>query len=124
MQVMDEVETILGRPRPELRPDLSRRGPGVVHQQRRRRSGDRQRHRRQRGRQAVPLEPGHNTFTQVVTLTAGLGEAYTPTIIGADGTVYAINNATMFAVGRSATTALHHDTDRQRAESIDSLAVG
>jgi subtilisin family serine protease len=40
-----------------------------------------------------------NTFTQVVTLTAGVGEAYTPTVIGPDGTVYAINNATLFAVG-------------------------
>ena len=40
-----------------------------------------------------------NTFTQVVTLTAGVGEAYTPTLIGPDGTVYAINNATLFAVG-------------------------
>lgn len=40
-----------------------------------------------------------NTFTEVVTLTPGVGEAYTPTIIGQDGTVYAINNATLFAVG-------------------------
>jgi hypothetical protein len=41
-----------------------------------------------------------NSFTEVVTLTSGLGEAYTPTMIGADGSVYAINNATLFAVGR------------------------
>lgn len=40
-----------------------------------------------------------NTLSQVVPLTAGLGQAYTPTIIGADGTVYAINDATLFAVG-------------------------
>ncbi len=40
-----------------------------------------------------------NTFTQVITLTPGIGEAYTPTIIGKDGTVYAINNATLFAIG-------------------------
>jgi hypothetical protein len=40
-----------------------------------------------------------NTFSQVITLTPGIGEAYTPTLIGADGMVYAINNATLFAVG-------------------------
>jgi hypothetical protein len=39
------------------------------------------------------------TLTQSVTLTAGIGEAYTPTIIGPDGTVYAINDAKLFAVG-------------------------
>jgi hypothetical protein len=42
-----------------------------------------------------------NTLSQVVTLTPGLGEAYTPTWMGPDGTVYAINNATLFAVGKS-----------------------
>jgi hypothetical protein len=40
-----------------------------------------------------------NTFTQTVKLTAGVGEAYTPTAIGADGTVYAINRGVLFAVG-------------------------
>jgi glucose/arabinose dehydrogenase len=40
-----------------------------------------------------------NTFTQRVVLTSGIGEAYTPTLIGVDGTVYAINNATLFAIG-------------------------
>ena len=40
-----------------------------------------------------------NTFTQHIALTSGVGEAYTPTLIGVDGTVYAINNATLFAVG-------------------------
>jgi hypothetical protein len=39
------------------------------------------------------------TLTQVVTLTAGIGEAYTPTLVGPDGTVYAINNARLYAVG-------------------------
>jgi glucose/arabinose dehydrogenase len=42
---------------------------------------------------------GTNTFTEQITLTSGIGEAYTPTVIGADGKVYAINNATLFAVG-------------------------
>jgi hypothetical protein len=41
-----------------------------------------------------------NRLIQPITLTSGVGEAYTPTIIGVDGIVYAINNATLFAVGR------------------------
>jgi hypothetical protein len=49
----------------------------------------------------------NNTFTQQITLTPGIGEAYTPTIIGADGTVYAINNATLFAVGASARLSIN-----------------
>jgi hypothetical protein len=43
-----------------------------------------------------------NTLAQAVVLTSGLGEAYTPTLIGADGTVYAISDATLFAVGSAA----------------------
>ena len=42
-----------------------------------------------------------NTLAESVTLTAGLGEAYTPTFMGPDGKVYAINNAILFAVGQS-----------------------
>jgi hypothetical protein len=40
-----------------------------------------------------------NTLSQSVVLTPGVGEAYTPTAIGVDGTVYAVNNAVLFAVG-------------------------
>jgi hypothetical protein len=40
-----------------------------------------------------------NQLTQAIVLTAGVGQAYTPTVIGVDGTVYAIANATLFAVG-------------------------
>jgi hypothetical protein len=40
-----------------------------------------------------------NTLSQRIRLTGGIGEAYTPTVIGVDGTVYAINNANLYAVG-------------------------
>jgi hypothetical protein len=42
---------------------------------------------------------GTNTLSEQRRLTGGVGEAYTPTIIGLDGTVYAINDAVLFAVG-------------------------
>ena len=41
-----------------------------------------------------------NSFTQRIRLTAGVAESYTPTVIGPDGTVYAINDQVLFAVGR------------------------
>jgi hypothetical protein len=41
-----------------------------------------------------------NTLSQVITLSPGIGEAYTPTVVGADGTVYAINQAVLDAVGK------------------------
>lgn len=41
-----------------------------------------------------------NSLTEAVTLTAGIGEAYTPTLVGTDGTVFAINNAILFALGQ------------------------
>jgi hypothetical protein len=39
-----------------------------------------------------------NTLSQSVRLNSGLGQAYTPTLIGADGAVYAISNATLYAI--------------------------
>ena len=57
----------------------------------------------QRGRQAVPLESDDATrWRRAITLSPGVGEAYTPTVIGPDGTVYAINWAILNAVGQSA----------------------
>ena len=43
--------------------------------------------------------PDENTLMEVIPLTAGISEAYVPTVIGPDGTVYSINNAILFAVG-------------------------
>jgi hypothetical protein len=41
-----------------------------------------------------------NTLAEKIRLNRPRSEAYTPTIIGPDGTVYAINNATLYAIGR------------------------
>jgi hypothetical protein len=41
-----------------------------------------------------------NTLSEKITLSTGIGEAYTPTAIGADGTVYAINAAILDAIGK------------------------
>jgi hypothetical protein len=41
-----------------------------------------------------------NTLASSVQITWGLFEAYTPTIIGPDGTVYAISNGILFALGQ------------------------
>jgi hypothetical protein len=41
-----------------------------------------------------------NKLSEKIRLTSGLGESYTPTAIGADGKVYAINNAVLFSIGK------------------------
>ncbi len=41
-----------------------------------------------------------NTLSEKIKLSSGIGEAYTPTVIGPDGTVYAINFAILNAVGK------------------------
>jgi hypothetical protein len=41
-----------------------------------------------------------NTLSEQIRLNGPRPEAYTPTLIGPDGTVYAINNATLYAIGR------------------------
>jgi hypothetical protein len=40
-----------------------------------------------------------NTLSSVVSLTSPTAEAYTPTLMGPDGQMYAINNAHLFALG-------------------------
>ena len=40
-----------------------------------------------------------NGLSEVIKLSGGIGEAYTPTVIGTDGTVYAINDAVLNAIG-------------------------
>ncbi len=55
----------------------------------------------------VTSEDGHlyrwnlatNTFTESIALGGALGQAYTPTEIGPDGTVYATNNSTLYSIG-------------------------
>jgi hypothetical protein len=41
-----------------------------------------------------------NTITQMLDLNPPTPEAYTPSVVGPDGTVYAINNATLYAIGK------------------------
>ena len=41
-----------------------------------------------------------NSFTQSIKLTSGIAESYTPTAIGADGAVYAVNNAVLFSIAK------------------------
>jgi Calx-beta domain/Dockerin type I domain len=42
-----------------------------------------------------------NTLTESVTLTTGIGQPYTMTIIGMDGTMYGIEDGILFALGKT-----------------------
>jgi hypothetical protein len=57
-----------------------------------------------------------NRFSQIIVLTGGIGEPYTPTVIGSDGSVYAINRAVLFAIGLDS-CPLGLDEDGERCES-------
>jgi hypothetical protein len=75
----------------------------------------------------VNSEDGHmyrwdlisNKLTQAITLTSGIAEAYTPTIVGPDGTVYAINNAVLFALGRPLGIVLDPAAPQREASSAE-----
>ncbi len=41
-----------------------------------------------------------NQLSERIQLNSGVGQAYTSTVIGPDGAVYAVNNAVLFSVGR------------------------
>jgi hypothetical protein len=47
---------------------------------------------------AAALSP--TQLADVINPTGGSGEAYTPTAIGVDGTMYAINDGVLFAIGQ------------------------
>ncbi len=51
-----------------------------------------------------------NTLSERIRVAWGVGEAYTPTVIGVDGTVYAINNATLWAIQAPAAPAVSEFT--------------
>jgi len=41
-----------------------------------------------------------NTASQKIKLNGGTGESYTPTAVGTDGAVYAVNNAVLFSIAK------------------------
>ncbi len=42
-----------------------------------------------------------NTLNESIRLNSGLGQAYTPTLVGADGAIFAISNATLYSIRAS-----------------------
>jgi hypothetical protein len=65
----------------------------------------------------TPSEDGHlyrwflgsganGTLTQSIALTGGIGEAYVPTAVGPDGTIYTLNGAMLFAIGNASQTSV------------------
>lgn len=59
-----------------------------------------------------------NTLTEMVNITTGIGEPYTPTSIAPDGKIYVINGGTLFAIGGFANYTLN-DTS-----SLNPAAIG
>jgi len=56
-----------------------------------------------------PSEDGHlyrwclrnDQLMQAISIGSGTGQAYVPTVIGPDGTLYAVNDATLYAIGNN-----------------------
>lgn len=48
---------------------------------------------------------GLNQITQSIELTGGIGEAYTPTVLGSDGTIFGMSNARLYGVGSARSVA-------------------
>ena len=75
----------------------------------------------------VNSEDGHvyrwdfttNSLTATVDLTAATGEAYTPTLIGPDGAVYAINNASLYCCQAAVMNAVGRARGRCRVRGRD-----
>ncbi|MBI3406966.1 MAG: Ig-like domain repeat protein [Planctomycetes bacterium] len=51
-----------------------------------------------------------NSFTQAISIPGGVIEAYVPTVIGPDGTIYTINGDTMYALGALSGVSVHVDS--------------
>jgi hypothetical protein len=47
-----------------------------------------------------------NSLDQAITLNAGIGQPYVPTVIGPDGTVYTLNGGNVFALGNDSSTSV------------------
>ena len=65
-----------------------------------------------------------NTLSQSVVLSAGIGEAYTSTLIGPDGTVYATNQAILNAVGSTVTVTVTRKGSGSGSVSSTAAGIG
>jgi hypothetical protein len=64
-----------------------------------------------------------NTFTQSMHLAPATGEAYTPTVVGPNGAVYAINDATLFALQAPAGPVILSQSPVTAPGSLSTLRV-
>ena len=65
-----------------------------------------------------------NTLSQTIRLSRGLGAAYTSTLIGPDGTVYATNQAILHAVGSNAVVRVERSGTGTGTVSGNGIACG